>query len=58
MSRQNKIVLIGEPIAMHHNALCTQTINPILPAKTIYPRKMRKLEEHAGKFLRPVTEWE
>ena len=53
MSRQNEIVLIGEA---HRNALYTQTIDPVLPAKSIYPREIGKIEEHSGKFRRPVTE--
>ena len=43
---------------MRYNALCTQTINLLLPTKSIHPREIEKLEEHAGKFRRPVTEWE
>ena len=58
MSRQNEIVLIGNPIRMRYNALRIQTINPLLPAKFIHLREIGKLEEHAGKFRRPVTEWE
>ena len=38
--------------------VCTQTINPVLPAKSIRPREIGKLEEHAGKFRRPVSKWE
>ena len=43
---------------MRYNALWGQTINPILPAKSIHPREIGKLEEHTGKFKRPITEWE
>ena len=56
MSRQNEIVFIGNPIEMRYNALCTQTINPLLPAKSIHLREIGKLEEHEGKFRRPVTD--
>ena len=31
---------------------------PLLPAKSIHPKEIGKLEKHAGKFRRPVTEWE
>ena len=53
-----KLYSLGNPIGLHYNALCTQTINPLLLEKFIHPREIGKLEEHEGKFRRPVTEWE
>ena len=41
---------------MYYNALCAQTINPLLPEMSIHPRTIGKLEEHEGKSGRPVTE--
>ena len=54
---KTKLYSLGNPIGMRYNVLCTQTINPLLPAKFIHPREIGKLEEHAGKFRRSVTEW-
>ena len=39
VSRRDKNVRTEEP---HRNALCTQTINPLLPQKFIHPSEIRK----------------
>ena len=33
-------------------------LNPLLLAKSIHLREIGRLEEHEGKFRRPVTAWE
>ena len=52
---KTKFVSFWNPIGMYYNALCTQTINFVLPEKYIYPSEIGKLEEHEGKPGRPVN---